>query len=339
MSESAKPVVSIITPTYNHEHFVGPCIESVLAQTYSNWEQVIIDDGSTDSTQSVVERYKDKRIHCIRQENQGIEALAHTYNRALAGSKGSLIAILEGDDTWPPDKLAAEVSFFEDPGVVLAFGECKDIDAKGRHARRKARAYHKRGSLPKSILFNDPIGSATPYLLTVKGQSLITTSTVLIRRSALDSIGGFQYFPGKCPTDIPTFARLSRIGKFFYAPAVLGYRRRHGGSATLQYIDVMPAAAEAFVLTACGDPSFGLGPTEKESIKESWRSLPFGSGFPKGRVYLVQGRWSDARLQFAHAMKAGELRALVGGITGWMLSWVHLDVEGLFWLFGRVTLK
>lgn len=330
--------MSIITPTYNHERFIGPCIESVLAQTYSNWEQIIIDDGSTDGTRSVIERYNDKRMHYIHQENQGIEALAHTYNRALSASRGSLIAILEGDDTWPQYKLATEVTFFEDGGVVLAFGDCRDIDEAGRYARRSARSYRHRRSLSKSTLFNDPIGSATSYLLSLEGQSLITTSTVLIRRLSLDLIGGFQLFPGKCPTDIPTFTRLSRMGKFFYSPEVLGTRRRHRRSATLQYIDVMPGTAKKFVLSACGDPAFGLTPAEKDHIRESWDSLPFSSGFPKGRVYLLQGRWREARVQFGYAMKAGNFRALIGGITGWMFSWVHLDIEVLFRIFGRVTL-
>ena len=67
-----KPLVSIITPTYNHEKFIGQCIESVLSQTFSTWEQIIIDDGSTDGTLETIARYKDKRIRYIWQENMGI---------------------------------------------------------------------------------------------------------------------------------------------------------------------------------------------------------------------------------------------------------------------------
>jgi len=67
-----EPFVTIITPTYNHEKFIGQCIESVLAQTYPHWEQIIIDDGSIDHTREVVLRYRDNRIKYVYQENLGI---------------------------------------------------------------------------------------------------------------------------------------------------------------------------------------------------------------------------------------------------------------------------
>jgi len=75
------PLVSIITPTYNHERFIAQCIESALAQTYPHWEQIIIDDGSTDRTAEIVARYDDERIIYVRQANQGIWRLAETYNK------------------------------------------------------------------------------------------------------------------------------------------------------------------------------------------------------------------------------------------------------------------
>ena len=63
-----KPLVSIITPTYNHEKFIEQCVRSVLSQTYPNWEMIIIDDGSTDKTPEKIEQFKDDRIHYIRQK-------------------------------------------------------------------------------------------------------------------------------------------------------------------------------------------------------------------------------------------------------------------------------
>ena len=90
------PLISIITPTYNHEKFIGPCIESVLKQAYQNWEQIVIDDGSTDRTAEVVRGFADPRIRYVHQENKGLEALAHTYNLALSICNGEFIAILVG---------------------------------------------------------------------------------------------------------------------------------------------------------------------------------------------------------------------------------------------------
>lgn len=339
MAAEPSPLVSVITPTYNHERFIGPCIESVLSQTYSNWEQIIVDDGSTDGTQSVVERYKDKRIRYIRQQNQGIEALAHTYNRALSASHGSLIAILEGDDLWPPEKLSILTPVFEDSEVILAYGEPQDVDVAGQLAKRRARSYKQRGSLPKAILFNDPIRSATAYLLSVSGQSLIPPSTVVLRRSALEFIGGFQYVSGKCPTDIPTFSKLSLFGKFYYCPTLLGYCRRHAGSATNEFLDVMPRIAEGFALSTSKDSRFGLTAAEQLSIKESWRLVPPRIEFTQGRLCLLRGNWQKARSHFSRAIKARDLRILLAATTGWTLSWLHTDLEGLFHLAGRATLR
>ncbi len=88
-----QPLVSIITPTYNHEKFIGTCIESVLKQTYQNWEMIIIDDGSTDKTGFIVAKYNDNRIRYVKQENVGIWKLKGTYNKALNMSSGNLIAL------------------------------------------------------------------------------------------------------------------------------------------------------------------------------------------------------------------------------------------------------
>ncbi len=337
MSTEEIPLVSIITPTYNHERFIGPCIESVLSQTYSSWEQIIVDDGSTDGTQSVVERYKDKRIRYIRQQNQGIEALADTYNRALATSQGSLIAILEGDDTWPCDKLSTMVPVFRDPGTILAFGEAQDIDENGDLARRQSRASRRR-SLPNSILCNDPLRSSTSYLLSVSGQTFIAPSTVMIRHDALDAIGGFQNVPGKCPVDVPTFARLSLVGKFHYSPKLLGYRRHHLNSATVQYLGAMTDTARRFATDAAADPQYCLTPTERKSVEESWRIARFGAEFWLGRICLLKGQCEEARKHFATAMRGPKAKLVIAAVVGWGLSWLNFDMEGLARLTGRAVL-
>src|SRR2546425_8629612 len=112
------PLVSVITPTFNQARFIADCIGSVKAQTYPNWEMIIIDDGSTDDTAAIVEKHQDSRIHYQRQKHVGILALADTYNRALSNSKGDLVSILEGDDLWTAEKLELLVPKFADPEVV-----------------------------------------------------------------------------------------------------------------------------------------------------------------------------------------------------------------------------
>jgi len=98
-------MVSIITPTFNHEAYISDCIESVLAQTYPNWEMIIVDDGSTDRNLEVMSRFKDDRIRVFPMEHVGLAHLDDTYNFALEQANGELVAILEGDDYWTANKL------------------------------------------------------------------------------------------------------------------------------------------------------------------------------------------------------------------------------------------
>ncbi len=339
MKEPSASLVSIITPTYNHDRFIGPCIESVFRQSYENWEMVIIDDGSTDRTAEVISQYRDPRIRYLYQENQGIEALAHTYNRALGIATGSLIAILEGDDAWPNNKLAAQVPRFDDPDIVLAFGEETDIDVNGRPANSASRTSRRRRKLPRSVLFNEPVRSSTGYLLTMEGQSFIPPATVVIRRSALEAIGGFQYVSGICPTDVPTFLRLSRVGEFHYTQEVMGLRRRHSSSATLQFLQPMSSTPQDFIFTQIDSPELGLEETQRTAIKKSWQSRSSAREFTSGRLCLLEHDWVEARQHFIRAFHPGQPRIFAGAVAGWLLSWFHADLEGLFQLAGRVPLK
>jgi len=339
MTENSNPLVSIITPVYNHGRFIGPCIKSVLRQSYENWEMVIIDDGSTDRTAEVISQYHDPRIRYFFQQNRGIEALAHTYNRALEIATGSLIAILEGDDTWPSNKLAAQVPKFDDPEIVLAFGEETDIDSNDKPAKSSSRTSKRRRKLPRPILFNDPVRSSTGYLLTMEGQSFIPPATAVIRASALEAIGGFQYVGGICPTDVPTFLRLSRVGKFHYTQEVMGFRRRHATSATLQFLQPMSSTPQDFIFKQIDSPELGLQEAQRAAIKKSWQSRSSAREFTSGRLCLLERDWVEARQHFIRAFDPRKLRIFAGAVAGWLLSWFHADLEGLFQLAGRIPLK
>ena len=109
------PLVSIITPTYNHEAFIGACIESVLTQTVGDWEMIIVDDGSTDSTATIAKAFakKDDRVRVFSRENVGIFKLAETYNFGLEKASGKIVAVLEGDDVWEPRKLELQIAAFD----------------------------------------------------------------------------------------------------------------------------------------------------------------------------------------------------------------------------------
>ncbi|MGH9517614.1 MAG: glycosyltransferase [Terriglobales bacterium] len=335
----SSPLVSIITPTYNHEAFIAQCIESVLAQTYSNWEQIIIDDGSSDRTAEIVRRYDDPRIRYFHQENAGIEALAHTYNRALGMAQGSLIAILEGDDFWPAEKLSLMVPAFEDSSVVLAYGEMREADIDGKPAKRMSRTARRRTKLPARILHNDPPLASAPYMLTVEGHSLIPASAVILRGAALRGIGGFQYVPGLGYVDFPTFIRLSPKGKFHYCSEVVGFRRMHQQSATMQHRQEMLRVAKQFRSALMTEPEFSLTELDRQKIQDSWLSVDCATHYALGRLCLLNREWELSRRHFRQSLGSSTPRVSCGGAIGWFLSWIHCDLERLYRAAGRAALR
>jgi glycosyltransferase involved in cell wall biosynthesis len=339
MPNEIAPVVSIITPTFNHERFIGPCIESVLKQTYVNWEQIIIDDGSSDRTADVIRGYSDSRIRYVYQENRGIEALPHLYNRALSMCRGDLIAILEGDDLWPPNKLSAQVRVFQDEGVVLAYGAVADIGADGHWCGRLGRSVRKRMRFPLEILLNDPPGSATRYMLRADGLDLVPPSTAVVRRSALTSISGFQYVPGLCVTDFPTFVTLSLVGKFYYTPQVMGYRRRHLGSATYNNFVQILTHAHKYASQFIAEHSLSMNRAEHDAIKKTWNGPRPSLEFTAGRLELLNGQWRVARAHFVRALNLSVPDIFVASLLGWSLSWLRCNLERFLTLTGVASLE
>lgn len=107
-----QPLVSIITPMHNDSAFVRQTIESVLNQTYQNWEMIIVDDCSTDGSSEIVSLYNDERIRLFRnEENMGA---AHSRNVALKNATGDYVAFLDADDWWAPNKLERQIKFMQD---------------------------------------------------------------------------------------------------------------------------------------------------------------------------------------------------------------------------------
>src|SRR5690625_120229 len=116
-----EPLVSIITPAYNAARFIGETIESVLAQTYENWEMIIVDDCSTDDTREIVQSYqeKDSRIKLFTLDKNSGSGVAR--NKAMDEAKGRFIAFLDSDDLWYPEKLRRQIAFMLDNGVAFTF--------------------------------------------------------------------------------------------------------------------------------------------------------------------------------------------------------------------------
>lgn len=124
-----KGLVSIIMPSWNTDHFIAASIKSVINQTYSNWELIIVDDCSTDKTDDVVSSFADPRIKYIKNDHNMGAAL--TRNRAMREAQGEWIAFLDSDDLWMPDKLAKQIAFMESNGYNFSYHEYERIDESG----------------------------------------------------------------------------------------------------------------------------------------------------------------------------------------------------------------
>jgi len=331
-------LVSIITPTYNHEKFIGSCIESVLAQTYPNWELIIIDDGSTDGTADVISRYKDKRIRYLRQENKGLELLAETYNKALSLAKGDLIAILEGDDFWPDYKLELQVKDFEDKEVILSFGYTRELGPDGKLLRLIPD-----NKIPDGAKKNFPIGKAAISMLNPNWLTFTFPVSVLVRRKALERIGGFQHFKYLPLVDYPTFLQLTLQGKFAFNDKIVGFWRRHRQSATsIKFLLIMDGVQKyiKFFLQEKGS-LLTMSIREKKKIEKEWKSFHTWHFFLSGRRHLVNKKWKEARKFFMNGLRqVNRLRVVLVMLLslGIILSYLHLNLEPLFQLCKRPTI-
>jgi glycosyltransferase involved in cell wall biosynthesis len=217
-----EPLVSIITPTFNHARFIEDCVRSVLQQTYRCWEMVVVDDASSDGTPDLVRKLAatNPRIEVITHARRyGIEGLADSYNEAMAASRGDLVALLDGDDWWAPHRLARQIAFFKDPSILLSYGDCWEVSPDGRPIQYGTTA-----------ISRDSVRSSGPEAIVhFSGLASISANTVLVRREALERIGGFRS-EGLPLVDYPTWLELSLQGDFVRIPHPIAYWRRHPGS-------------------------------------------------------------------------------------------------------------
>ena len=214
-------LVSIITPTYNHAAYIEACITSVQAQTYTNWEMIVVNDGSTDQTAQLVRALAehDPRITLIDQPNVGPLRLDQTYNTALARARGELIAVLEGDDFWPPDKLSLQVPLHT-PGVIMSYGRFELDTPTGRLPGPKPTF---EGALQSSAFLRE----------VMLGRSQMLAVTQIISALALKVIGGFLQDSSPGAVDMATLLALAQLdGEVVYSPLLLGYWRQHAGQST-----------------------------------------------------------------------------------------------------------
>ncbi len=171
-NRNPKPSVSVIIPTYNRGWTLRAAVDSVLTQTYRDFELIVVDDGSTDDTVEILPPYGPD-IQVLRQANAGVSAARNTGVRS---AKGAFIAFLDSDDRWFPDKLGVQVDFFAShPEAVI----CQTEETWIRKGKRVN---------PKKV-HQKPSGHIFKASLAL---CLVSPSAVMLRKALFDEIGGFD---------------------------------------------------------------------------------------------------------------------------------------------------
>lgn len=202
------PTVSVVVTCYNYGQYLDLSLQSILSQTYQDFEVVVIDDGSTDSTPNIMEHYAtDDRIIYVRQENRG---QPKAKNRGILESRGDFIAFLDADDIWLPTKLEKQTALFTDPSVGVVYSRRTWMNEDGEELSGNERTLRSGNILDHIFIDN-----------------FVCFSSSVVRRSMLEQVG---YFDESLPMgiDYDLWIRLAARCDFAYVDEPLvKYRTGH----------------------------------------------------------------------------------------------------------------
>ena len=190
---TARPVVSAITIFYNGERFLGEAIESVLAQTYPSWELLLVDDGSTDGATEIARSYAARhpeRIRYLEHSGHRNRGMSASRNLGLQQSRGALVAFLDSDDVWLPEKLARQVAILDaHPDAQMTFGPTRLWYGWTGEPADAARDTLRRIHAAPDGLYRPP----EMLQRFLRGRALTpATCSILVRREALARTGQFE---------------------------------------------------------------------------------------------------------------------------------------------------
>ena len=233
MDTNIEGLISVIIPTYNAAKYIEETLQSVINQTYNNIEIIVVDDGSTDQTEAILQSYKDPRLVYIKQANSG--GPAKPRNTGIAASKGEYIAIFDSDDLMTPNKLSIELEALKrTPNSAFCCSNYSMIDDKGclitADLWETNKAYQKLNKTRKdsfgNILFR-PGEIVNSILL----HNFIASSSMLIRKNVFQSLGGFDETLQNTD-DYDMWLRMSPLYSCICVPQALHHYRVREGNIT-----------------------------------------------------------------------------------------------------------
>lgn len=226
-------LVSIVIPTYNRATFLREAIESVRVQTFRQWELIVVDDGSTDDTPTIVSRIADRRIRLVTISHTGSPAKAR--NAGIAEARADFVAFLDSDDRWLPEKLQQQLPILtEDERARWSYTRFTMIDERGNEM-----------AIPTGPAWRPYSGSILEQLVRIR--AAVAISSVIAERSLLDEIGGFDEDPDiVLREDYDLFLRLSAVASVVAVPTTLCQIRDHVARSTRAVHDRFRRAATVY---------------------------------------------------------------------------------------------
>lgn len=284
-----QPLVSVVIPVFNGADFIARSVESVVAQTCQDFEIIIIDDGSIDDTQVVLDQLSETlEIRCFRQDNAGP---AQARNFGMQSARGEYIAFLDCDDRWFPEKLEAQLVLLRDqaqPGLVHSNYEV--IASDGRVIQ-----YAKAGQ------------TRDPFHQAFTGGHAPLLSTIMMPRALLERVGGFDSHLW-VSEDSELMLRLFEETKFECIDRVLvhKFQQIHVDSDICgeedPYREKVLCSRERFLTGVQNRPA--LNQEQLRALNREWSSYYM----MKGGFEERRGRWSEARQQYLFAIKKKPFR-------------------------------
>lgn len=221
------PLLSVLMPVYNGREFLKPAIDSILAQTFRDFELIIVNDGSTDDTQRIIESYKDSRIVAIQQQNQGV---ARSLNNGLDIARGKYVRRHDADDVSTPDSFKIQIDFLEkNPGYVMVCNQQAFMTASGRVAMKYR--------VPNEMFFNGrKIVDLDFSHFSMESSSPVVHGTACYRREEVLKAGKYRT-AFTVSEDNDLWLRLLEDYKIAVLHDCTYFMRLHGTSATQRHAD------------------------------------------------------------------------------------------------------
>lgn len=293
--------VSVIIPAYNAEAFISQTIESVLAQTYQQLEIIVVDDGSTDGTCRILQRYGDC-IRFLHQENKGV---SEARNAGVAIATGEYIALLDHDDLWLPEKLDKQIKILDaDSDVALVYSDCHRIDINGKLLFKKFDILRPHRGRVLAELFLE---------------NFIPCPTAVIRKQVLEKVGFFR--PDLCfVEEYDLFLKVAELYPIDFVDAPLAKYRVHEGGFSR---NIERGIREKIVVA---EECLKRCPELRHVLRTQARLKLGNLYYTLGHVYFSKTNRKEARRQFAQSLTSYPYQA--GAYLFYVLSFLPNEWSG-----------